>query len=182
MKIRRRPYHRQPAWLPSPAGSAAYRHWLVDSGSLTRRLQASCARFSVEHVRHQAGRPELDEALLLGMRSHERAWLREVTLCCDGRPVVFAHSVLPRRSLYGPWQTFRKLGNRPLGAALFANPCVVRTPLSFRKLRPGQALYQRALAGLDARPACLWARRSVFMLKGAVILVTEVFLPGLLNR
>lgn len=182
MKIRRRPNRSNTAWLPSPPGSAGYRHWLVDSGSLTRRLQACCRQFSVEGVRQHAGRPELDEALLLGMRRHERALLREVTLCCDGRPVVFAHSVLPRRSLSGPWQAFRKLGNRPLGAALFANPCVVRTPLSFRKLRPGQSLYQRAVAGLERRPACLWARRSVFMLQGAAILVTEVFLPGLLDR
>lgn len=182
MKIRRRPNRPDTAWLASPRGSAAYRRWLADPGSLTRRLQRACRQFSVEGVRQQAGRPELDEARLLGLRVRELALLREVTLCCDGRPVVFAHSVLPRRSLSGPWQAFRTLGNRPLGAALFANPCVTRTPLSFRKLRPGQPLYQRAAAGLQGKPACLWARRSLFMLKGAAILVTEVFLPGIRDR
>lgn len=115
---------------------------------------------------------------LLGMRPHERALLREVCLNCDGRPVVFAHSVLPRRSLRGPWQSLGRLGNKPLGAALFANPAVIRTPLSFRKLMPGHPLYLRAASLLEMKPHCLWARRSVFMLECAAILVTEVFLPG----
>ncbi len=160
--------------------SGAYRHWLVDAGSLTARLQTSCEQFSVSRVGVNWGSPQRDETLLLGMRPHERALLREVTLNCDGRPVVFAHSVLPRRSLRGAWHGLGRLGNKPLGAALFANPAVGRTPLSFRKLLPRNALYQRATAVLDCRPPYLWARRSVFMLKGAAIMVTEVFLPGVL--
>lgn len=119
--------------------------------------------------------------MLLGMRSHERALLREVCLMCDGKPVVFAHSVLPRRSLRGAWRGLGRLGRRPLGEALFANPAVVRTPLAYRKLLPGHALYQRAIAVLKSRPPCLWARRSVFMLDGVTIMVTEVFLPEVLE-
>jgi chorismate--pyruvate lyase len=53
--------------------------------------------------------------------------------------------------------------------------------LCFRKLLPGNALYQRAVALLGASPGQLWGRRSVFMLGGAAILVTEVFLPGVLE-
>jgi len=140
-----------------------------------------CPTFSVARVRQQWARPELDEAMLLGMRAHERALLREVCLNCQGRPVVFAHSVLPRRSLRGEWHGLGRLGARPLGAALFANPSVVRTPLTYRKLMPNHALYQRAAAVLQQRPSCLWARRSVFMLGGAAIMVTEVFLPGVLG-
>jgi chorismate--pyruvate lyase len=168
-------------WQPKPIGSGAYRHWLVDVGSLTARLQMRCKQFSVGRVSVHWGSPQRDETLLLGMRPHERALLREVVLNCDGKPVVFAHSVLPRRSLRGAWRGLGRLGTRPLGAALFANPAVVRTPLSFRKLTPRNALYQRAVAGLETRPACLWGRRSVFMLHGANIMVTEVFLPGVLE-
>ena len=161
--------------------SGAYRHWLVDAGSLTARLQASCKQFSVSRVSVGWGSPQRDESLLLRMRCHEQALLREVVLNCDGKPVVFAHSVLPRRSLRGEWHGLGRLGNKPLGAALFANPAVVRTPLSFRKLLPRNALYQRASLVLDCRPPCLWARRSVFMLQGAAIMVTEVFLPSVLQ-
>lgn len=169
------------AWLPKPAGSGAYRHWLVDAGSLTQRLQDRCKAFAVRGVRQQRGWALRDEALLLGMRAHENALLREVFLCCGDTPRVFAHSVLPRRSLRGAWHGLGRLGARPLGAALFANPAVVRTPLTYRKLMPNHALYQRATAVLDDKPSCLWARRSVFSLRGARIMVTEVFLPGVLQ-
>ena len=168
-------------WLPKPAGSGAYRHWLVDAGSLTQRLKTSCQAFSVTHVTQRWGRPQTDESTSLAMRPHQRALLREVCLCCDGQPVVFAHSVLPRRSLRGEWHGLGRLGARPLGEALFANAEVVRTPLTYRKLLPGHALYQRAVSVLQSRPSCLWARRSVFMLQGAPILVTEVYLPGVLE-
>lgn len=182
MKVRPSPFPYRTHWLQKPPGSGAYRHWLVDNGSLTQRLRASCEHFSVERVRQYWGRPLPDEALLLELHPHERALLREVSLYCDGQEAVFAHSVLPRRSLWGAWHNLRRLGDRPLGAALFANPNVVRTPLSFRKLLPRHALYARAVQYLPEKPACLWARRSVFMLHNAPILVTEVFLPGVLSR
>jgi chorismate lyase len=162
-------------------GRAAYRPWLVDEGSLTQRLQAHCQTFAVTHVTQYWGRPQPDEAALLGMRRRERALLREVRLCCDGIPVVFARSVLPRRSLRGEWHGLGQLGARPLGAALFANPSVIRTPLAFRKLLPRHASYRHAIAALSCKPSSLWARRSVFMLHRAPILVTEIFLPGVLE-
>lgn len=182
MKIRTSPFPFRNSWLPKPVGSGAYRPWLVDNGSLTQRLKASCQRFSVERVRQKRARPLPDEALLLKLAPHERALLREVALCCDGTQAVFAHSVLPHRSLRGAWQHLGRLGNKPLGAALFANPNVVRTPLSFRKLNPRHALYARAVVHLAEKPQCLWARRSLFMLHNAPILVTEVFLPGVIHR
>jgi chorismate lyase len=162
-------------------GCASYRNWLVDVGSLTQRLQARCQTFAVTHVIQYWGHPQPDEAALLGMRRQERALLREVRLCCDGFPVVFARSVLPRRSLRGKWHQLGQLGTRPLGAALFANPSVIRTPLVFRKLLPRHASYRRAIAAMSCRPSCLWARRSVFMLHHSPILVTEIFLPGVLE-
>jgi chorismate--pyruvate lyase len=150
-------------------------------GSLTQRLQAHCRNFSVSRVTQRWGRPHADEAVLLSMKPHRRALLREVCLNCDGHPVVFAHSVLPRASLRGQWHGLGRLGAKPLGAALFANAAVVRTPLTYRKLNPRHVLYQRAVAVLQNHPPCLWARRSVFSLQGASILVTEVFLPGVLE-
>lgn len=180
MKIRAKHFPSRAVWLPRPAGSGAYRPWLVDAGSLTQRLQARCARFSVTHVTQRWGMPQSDESTLLGLRPHHRAWLREVCLNCDGHPAVFAHSVLPRTSLRGVWHRLARLGARPLGAALFGNAAVVRTPLEYRKLLPRHTLYQRAVAMLQDRPASLWARRSVFTLQGASILVTEVFLPEVL--
>ena len=124
--------------------------------------------------------PLADESVPLGLRPQQQALLREVYLCCDGQPVVFAHSVLPRHSLRGEWQALRRLGAKPLGAALFTHAGVLRTPLSYRKLLPRHPLYRRAVSALRVAPPALWARRSVFMLRNNPILVTEIFLPGVL--
>jgi chorismate--pyruvate lyase len=153
----------------------------MDQGSLTKRLQARCKLFSVAGVGQAWDSPQPDEAVLLGLRPYQSALLREVRLCCANQPVVFAHSVLPKRSLRGTWHRLGVLGNRPLGAALFADPRVVRAPMAYRKLSRTHALYRRATSQMQDKPACLWARRSVFMRRGAAILVTEVFLPGVLG-
>jgi chorismate--pyruvate lyase len=52
--------------------------------------------------------------------------------------------------------------------------------LSYKKLAPHQALYQHAIQGFEEKPDYLWARRSVFSLNCATIMVTEVFLPRIL--
>jgi chorismate--pyruvate lyase len=168
-------------WLAKPVSSGVYRHWLIDGGSLTRRLQLCCSDFSVKPIKLHNAKPQLDEALILNLSPRQKALLREVYLCCAGKRVVFAHSVLPHKSLRGDWQGLGRLGNKSLGATLFTNPNVVRTALEFKKLSNHHALYHRAVANFDSRPQALWARRSVFNLNGAVILVTEVFLPQVLT-
>lgn len=160
---------------------ARYRPWLLDRGSLTRRIQARCAAFSVRHVQQQYGVAMPSERHMVALKHHSRALLRDVFLYCGETPLVFAHSVLPATSLHGTWQGLGRLGSKPLGAALFANPRVRRTPLHFKKLNRRDALYRRACTVLTNPPASLWARRSVFYLEGRPILVTEVFLPDILE-
>ena len=168
-------------WLRIPIASKNYRPWLIDKGSLTQRLQSASDQFSVKKIRLENDRPALDEAFLLGLRPRQKALIREVQLCCAGVPVVFAHSVLPYKSLRGKWQCLGRLGNKPLGGALFSDFKVRRSPLEFKKLIRHHVLYKRAVAGRDAQIPCLWARRSIFSLKGASIMVTEVFLPQVLE-
>ena len=160
--------------------SGAYRPWLIDRGSLTRQLQRHCKDFEVRPVQLCSARPRFDEARLLRVSGHSRAQLREVRLQCNKAVAVFARSVLPHQSLRGAWQGLAVLGSRPLGAELFADPKVVRTPFEYRKLARHHVLYRRAVAGMVAPPTVLWARRSIFKLYGAAILVTEVFLPQVL--
>jgi chorismate--pyruvate lyase len=90
--------------------------------------------------------------------------------------------VLPRASLRGAWHRFGKLGNKPLGAALFANQKVKRTPLEYKKLSACNPISMQVAEHLKTSPKALWARRSVFQLNCARILVTEVFLEELLKR
>ncbi|MBU0594000.1 MAG: chorismate lyase [Pseudomonadota bacterium] len=169
-------------WQPRPpAVHCPYRPWLVDRGSLTHRIQMRCNAFSVRGLRLALGRPGRDEAASVNLNPRNFALLREVHLYCSETPVVFAHSVIPRAGLRGPWQALSKLGSKPLGAALFTNPRVQRKPLEFKKLNRRHELYRRACRILKERPAHLWARRSVFVLGRYPILVTEVFLPGILE-
>jgi chorismate lyase len=99
----------------------------------------------------------------------------------SNQPVVFAHSVLPYVSLRGAWHGLGKLGNKPLGAALFANAKVKRTPLEYKKLPRHHPISMRVTEHVQHVPKVLWARRSVFQLNCARILVTEVFLEQLLK-
>ncbi|MEW5942241.1 MAG: chorismate lyase [Pseudomonadota bacterium] len=169
-------------WLRRlPGVCHRYRPWLLDRGSLTRRIQERCAAFSVRKVRQRRARANVDETVLVGLRPTVRTGVREVYLYCGETPVVFAHSVLPEKSLRGAWGGLGRLGSKPLGAVLFDNPNVRRTPLQFRKVNPHHNLYRRACRELSSPPSTLWARRSVFSLHGRPILVTEVFLPGILE-
>lgn len=164
-----------------PAALCPYHPWLTDRGSLTHRIQARCNGFSVRGLRLAMGKSGRDEAACVQLDPRELALLREVHLYCGDTPVVFAHSVIPRAGLRGPWRNLSKLGNKPLGAALFADPQVKRSPLQFKKLSRRHELYRRACRILPERPAYLWARRSIFTLGRYPILVTEVFLPGILE-
>ncbi|MDP2694858.1 MAG: chorismate lyase [Gallionella sp.] len=155
--------------------------WLRDHGSLTQRIQQRCTRFAVRGVRSGLACIAPDEAALLGVAPQHLAWSREVFLYADGQPVVFAHSACARQHLRGAWSAVRGLSNRPLGALLFAHPLVERKPLHYKALRSAHPLYRRAAAVLSNPPGRLWARRSLFYLHGAPLLVTEVFLPEILR-
>jgi chorismate--pyruvate lyase len=168
-------------WQSLPLGAdAQLRRWLLDRGSLTRRVQSRVHRFHVELLGLTRKPATRDEYRLIESAARNRCAVREVSLHGDGMAVVFAHSVAARRALKGPWRLLLALGVRPLGAALFADPRVMRQPLRYRRLRSGHALYTRACSVLETPPPHLWARRSLFVFRGSRLLVTEVFLPAIL--
>nr|CAI78484.1 4-hydroxybenzoate synthetase [uncultured beta proteobacterium] len=170
----------QRGWLSRPpALPRSLRRWLCDRGSLTRRLKARCARFSVTPLTTGLARANFDEMVLVGLSGRQLAYVRDVTLRCDDQVVVFAHSVLTRKSLRSAWNGITRLGSRPLGEALFNNPRIRRQALAYRKLRPHHPLFRRINLHLPQTERCLWARRSVFCLAGHPLLVTEVFLPSI---
>lgn len=186
MSLRRSPgVHTALRWragkqLPGAAPDAALRDWLLDTGSLTRRVQQACAgRFRVQVEMQGWGRPRLDESLALGLRLGRIALIREVHLLCDERPWVFARTVIPVSTLRGRQRRLAHLGSRPLGAVLFADPHMQRGTVEVVSVPPGSALFAAASCGMKRRPAEIWGRRSVFRLGGKPLLVSEFFLPGL---
>ena len=168
-------------WHPLPAcGDVRLRRWLLDRGSLTCRIQLRCENFRLDVLSQRLAAARRDERAVSGVRADADCMVREISLNCGRQPLVFAHSVVAPRALKGAWRMLSGLGTRPLGAALFADPRIRRFPLRFRQLNRSHALYQRAQSLVDEPPASLWARRSLFVLAGSPLLVTEVFLPAIL--
>jgi chorismate lyase len=171
-------------WKPRPAltGAPVFLHpWLADAGSLTARIVARCTHFQVQVLRAARARPFTDERRLIDLPPGRHAWVREVLLIADGVPVVFAHTVLAPRDLVGAWHMARAIGSRPLGAALFADPGIRRDALYAARLPPTHPLHRRAAAATGEVLPMLWGRRSRFCRQGRPLLVTEVFLPGIVR-
>ena len=108
--------------------------------------------------------------------SGNAAFVREIELTCDGRPWVFAQTLIPQATL-ARQRWLSSLGGAALGERLAAVPGLERGPLEFTRLVAGDRLYQRALRERPDPPATLWARRSWFAIAGDRLLVQEVFLP-----
>lgn len=168
-------------WQSLILGADGYTPWLRDEGSLTRRIQQRCDVFTVRPVRSGLARVAYDEAALLGIPPARYAFSREVFLYADTKPVVFAHSACAHEHLRGVWGAVRGLGNRSLGTLLFSHPLVERQPLHHKALQAHHPLYRSAAAVLGVPPQRMWARRSLFCLDNAPLLVTEVFLPEILK-
>lgn len=178
-------HHREPVWRSSrrllrcqvPAG---WWEWLLDPASLTRRLQRACdGRFSVEVIRQCWDKPLHNEARAMGLLASRRALIREVYLHCDGKPWVFARTVIPHTTLTGRERRLMHLGDKPLGAVLFAEPRMQRGEVELACIHPGQRLFRAATQRQEQKPAGIWGRRSVFRLHDKPLLVSEIFLPGI---
>jgi chorismate--pyruvate lyase len=171
-------------WQRKQIHSAEYRHfasWLCDRRSLTARLQAR-GSFAVRSLRQGLATPTFDEAVFLGIKPGRLAWVREVALLCNGKPVVFAHTVLPWRPRGPLTGWLARLGNRSLGALVFANAGFKRGELHSRRLDQRHELFHAAIDAMqlsDDAPKTLWARRSRFSYGAQSALVTEVFSPTL---
>ena len=163
----------------APAHSNPWRPWLTYPGSLTRRIVSHSREFHVELLGQFVRIPNEDEYAALGRPSHRRAFVREVVLHADHRPVVLAHSIVSRRDVEGEWRALRGLGTRPLAVMLFTDPLVHRTPFEYARVDARHPLWKRARQVFGRDFPVLWARRSLFRRHGRPLMVTEVFLPAI---
>ncbi|MFO1407672.1 MAG: chorismate lyase [Steroidobacteraceae bacterium] len=148
--------------------------WLAEPGLLTTRVQ----RAGGDRVRFTLLRlapAPLDRGLAGRMAVADTgALVREIEFACGDERWIFAQSVFPDSTLREhPW--LGELGGVALGVSLLGRHDVSREPLEYRRIEPGDPLGVAA-GGLDG-PA--WARRAVYHLSGAPIIVQELFLPAL---
>jgi len=156
--------------------------WLTDQGSMTSRLRMVCEEFQV--IVHQSRIEKVcpDETFLLLAGNGKTATVREVSLVCDGVPLVFGHSILMTRKLGPLAQSFKRAGENSIGSILFAYPGIHRSTIFFKRINRQHALYAKSATafGVCTEPF-FWARRSVFSLRSEQVCVTEVFSPQLVT-
>ncbi len=147
--------------------------WLLDKGSLTKKLKAQCEQFSIDLKLTRDCILTPDQQTRLGL-SDEHAMIREVILKCDQHAQVFAQSIFPLQTLSTIDLALETLGELPLGEVIFQDPQLIRHPFEIAQICASHLMLQ----GQNLQPEPLWARRSVFELKQSPMIVTEVFLPG----
>lgn len=151
--------------------------WLFDPASLTARIIRHCpGQFSVRVLRQSYSHPRLSESRILQTNNRETALVREVHLLCDGHPVVYARTVIPISTLSGAEKRLAHLGEKPLGAVLFADRSMQRGEVQIARLKPGQVKLN------SSTDEDIWGRRSVFSLSDKPLLVSEYFLPELFQH
>ena len=156
--------------------SQHWRDWLLDKGSLTKRLiAASDGQLTVQVLSQGIEIPRPSEMLALSLPPRQRALIREVLLLGNEQPWVYARSVIPLTTLTGRLRSLRHLDSRPLGALLFNDPSMTRQPIEVAAISPGTLWLPDVL---NLSEVTLWGRRSVFCLDQKPLLVAEIFLPA----
>jgi chorismate--pyruvate lyase len=152
---------------------------LSDTGSLTDIVKRDCSgSFSVTVLSQTEERPAHSEASYLGLQSTDSAVLRNVLLCDDGTPLVFAHSVMPLKTLEGAGEVLGNMGSKPLGAELFSNPLIRRGDIQITALAPSHPIFASATSSIPQGLGLIWGRRSMFFVGENPLLVCEFFLPS----
>ncbi len=141
--------HPAPRWTErlddfTPAAPDAAAAWLREPGLLTERLRACCAGETGLVIVAEAEAPlAAEDAALLGAQG-DVAFVREIELTCDGRPWVFAQTLVPQATL-ARQRWLATLGRAALGERLADVPGIERGPLEYARLAAGDRLYRRAL-------------------------------------
>jgi len=174
-------------WKPSGllsriSPSSKIQAWLTTPTSLTAKLKVLCPSLEVVILSEALEIPLLNESQKLGINRDEEAWVRCVLLRCKEHNWVYARTVIPNLTTSNPWHHLQSLGNKPLGEVLFELPSIQRSPFEFSKDPLSywpHLLNNLTDEGATKKPG--FARRSIFKQENAPLLLTEVFLPGLVT-
>lgn len=120
---------------------------------------------------------DAEEAAAMSLQDERSALVRQVFLCCGDRPLVYARTVIPKFTVQGAGRRYANMGNRPLGAMLFSDRTMRREEVQVAEL-PVSHETNRYIES----DGPVWGRRSVFRVSGRPLMVSEYFLPELLER
>jgi chorismate--pyruvate lyase len=147
--------------------------WLNHRDSFIQRL----AHHGIHHptidvIREGWLQPEIWECELLGLASHDVAFIREVSIGNSDQVWLYGRTVVPKAMLNHK-KELSSLENRSLGSVLFQDPDIKRDAFEFVYAEPSK-LWQGCFPMIEQ-----WIRRSLFHLHDSSLLLTEVFMPDL---
>lgn len=147
--------------------SSSIKAALESGGLLTTALQKAYRQPAFVECRRQV--QWTDAETVLGLR-------RDVLINVGETPRVAAATLMPQNVLnLHPW--LATMGNNPLGEMLETHARYQRGAFAFTQL-DAKLIFHPA----PCTATLLWARRYRFSLEGGDLLVTEIFLPGVLDR
>jgi chorismate lyase len=153
------------------------RAWLIGKGLVSLRMKAVCGEhFTLQLIDQWTGL--LNDAHRAALRIQDNAGLfRDVEMSHRGNVWVFAQTVIPDSTLCAhSW--LAELGDTALGETLSDLSGVERSPYEYAWLPVSDPVTARALRDAEIKPAGLWGRRSRASLRGAPLLMQELFLPA----
>jgi chorismate lyase len=154
--------------------------FLFHEDSLTQFIIQHCSgKFNVELISEEWQLPFSDETELLSLTDNETALIRKVMLKDDEKPLVYARSILPEKTLSGN-KKLLEMGNKPLGDFLFNDTSTFRSNMRYAKIPVNCELHKEAIRDMNIS-SDLWGRQSLFYIEQKPLLVNEVFLPTILE-
>ncbi len=179
-------YNKEPIWfynrlksrLTIPNNVAS---WLYEAGSITQRLKNYYGpQVKVQVLNNQWQRPFISESQLFNTASSHYMLTREVLLSVDDMPLVLARTLMPLATIRSAHRNLSHLGTRPLGEVIFSYPKLERLELQM-SLVPVQQWREIIRQQAQIHHA-LWGRRTLYAIHKHPLLVSEFFLPTLLNH
>jgi len=132
--------------------------------------------FSVRVISQQWQKLEAGDAFAMALKNNHSALVRQVLLCCGEQPLVYAKTIIPATTIQCGQRRYANMGNRPLGAMLFADRTMRREAVQVAQLPVTHAAYRYTKSD-----EIMWGRRSVFRVSEKPLLVSEYFLPELFS-
>jgi chorismate lyase len=170
-------------WMPTERLGGAQiethiRPWLIGQGLLSDRLRSVGGEGYALKVAYEytaslspIQRDDLGTQAGAGL-------FREVCMQVGGKTWVYAQTIIPDDTLnLFPW--LAELGEAPIGQVMAGISGLERRPYEFVKIPLSHALARHALEWIDEQPEWFWARRALYRLRGAPVLVQELFCPGI---
>ncbi|WP_293748619.1 chorismate lyase [uncultured Paraglaciecola sp.] len=158
--------------IPNPC----LKNWLLNTDSLTQRLQSQCKSFHLTVIGQRQVEITLEEFQQVcapKQKLNPQEWqVREVLLWGDNQPWVFARSIIPQSLCESD---FVNLNTKPLGQLLFNDKRFKRMPFEITHIYPSKAFLTKLHISSEMK---LWGRRSAFSFEDLKMTVSEVFLPS----